>query len=356
MCDEEADSMPVSGSTVLIGENLALLLIQRLPFKAYFVLLSMSEITENCALWFSSFSSPLELVTLPAPTATQGSAVIHILSTLIIPYTNAVHSGKLPQLNLEPPFVSNPSAISRVHTLSSDSVKLKPGDFVFVDSTIRARDDPDIIVMQGHHGGDGEKGHRKLMREWRDGSLQQFQKVPLENCYALNEDRLIQDLKYTPAEIIAISVYLVAAGAIMEAADVKIGETIVIGPAGGSFGGAAVEVALALGANVIALGRNKQKLENMKQALGNPDRLRIVTMTGNVTYDAAVIKKTIPGGSGAEIYNDWTPGEISEPLYLAAALQAIKEGGRVVMSGGASGNVTFLYLTLLHKNLKIIGK
>jgi NADPH:quinone reductase-like Zn-dependent oxidoreductase len=193
------------------------------------------------------------------------------------------------------------------------------------------------------------------MHEWRDGSLQQFQKVPLENCFLLNEQRLLGELKYTPADLILLSVYMVASGAIIEAADIKAGETIAIGPSGGSFGGAAVEVALALGANVIALGRNKHKLEAMKLALGNPDRLQYAVMTGDIERDAAAIRDLAPE-DGVDVYNDWTPGEFATPLYLSAASHALKGGGRVVMSGGAGGDLVFPHRVMLHKNLKVIGK
>jgi NADPH:quinone reductase-like Zn-dependent oxidoreductase len=315
----------------------------------------MDEQLENRALWLSSFSSPPEVVCLPVPTVTQGSAVIRVEASFLTPYTDAVHSGKIAALNLKPPFVPNPGAIGRVHAVGSDSVKLKHGDLVFVDSTVRARDDPKVIIMQGHHGGDDTEMHRKLMHEWRDGSLQQFQKVPLENCFLLNEQRLLGELKYNPADLTLLVVYMVAAGAIIEAANIKAGETIAIGPSGGSFGGAAVELTLALGANVIALGRNKHKLEAMKLALGSPDRLQYAVMTGDFESDAAAIKALAPE-TGIDVYNDWTPSEFATPLYLSAASHALKGNGKVVMSGGAHGDIVFPHLAMLHKNLNMMGK
>jgi NADPH:quinone reductase-like Zn-dependent oxidoreductase len=272
------------------------------------------------------------------------------------PYTNAVHSGKLAAaLHHEPPFVPNPGAIGRIHAVGRDSVKLKPGDLVHVDPTVRARDDPKVMVMQGYHGGDDTEVHKKLMHEWGDGSLQQFQKVPLENCFLLNEQRLLGELAYSPADLSLLVVYIVAAGAIIEAADIKAGETIVIGPSSGSFGGAAVEVALALGANVIAVGRNKQKLEDMKLALRSLDRLQHVVMTGYVESDIVAIKKVAPEDS-VDVYNDWTPAKFATLLYLLAAPHALKSGGRLVLSGGAGGDLVLPHLVLVYKSLQIIGQ
>jgi D-arabinose 1-dehydrogenase-like Zn-dependent alcohol dehydrogenase len=226
---------------------------------------------------------------------------------------------------------------------------------VFVDCTIRARDDPSVIILQGHLRGDDQKSHRILWEQWRDGALQQFYKVPMENVFPLDEDRLLGELKYTPAELPTLVLYLVAAGALIDVAKVKTGETVVIGPSGGAFGGSAVELALTLGANVIALGRNKEKLAAMKDALGNPTRLQYVVMTGNEAKDGAAIKEATPKGQGFDVYNDWTPGGSPKPLYLPAIVHGIKVGGRMIMSGSSDGNVVFPYSDMLHKNLSLMG-
>lgn len=177
----------------------------------------------------------------------------------------------------------------------------------------------------------------------------------MENCFLLNEQRLLSNLKYTPPDLTVMPMYMAAAGAIVEAADIKPGETIAIGPSGGSFGGATVEVALALGAKVIALGRNKHKLEAMKIALGNPDRLQYAVMSGDVDRDAATIKALAPE-DGIDVYNDWTPGGTVTPLYLSAVKHAIEKGGRIVLSGGATGDVVFPHNLIVFNDLKIIGK
>jgi hypothetical protein len=50
----------------------------------------MDEQLENRALWLSSFSSPPEVVSLPVPPVTQGSAVIRVEASFLTPYTDAV--------------------------------------------------------------------------------------------------------------------------------------------------------------------------------------------------------------------------------------------------------------------------
>ncbi|TQN66736.1 Prostaglandin reductase 1 [Colletotrichum shisoi] len=283
----------------------------------------------NRALWLSSYSEPLRIVDLPVPEAPTGTAVVKILATGIVPYTHLCHTGKLPQMNVHPPFVPNLNAIGRVHAVGPDAV-------VYVDATTRGRDDPiNVMVMIGHLGGAGDAG-QKLMGEWRDGSLQKYQKVPLENVYLLNEQRLTGELGYGPAELSTIAHYSVVGGALLEAADVKVAETVVVGPSGGSFGGLAMEVALTVGCNVVALGRSEAKLAAMREKLGGNARLRTVVMTGDEDADAAAILAAKPYGAGADVYNDWTPGGLKNPPYLGAALRKLKRKGRVVLSGGAS--------------------
>ncbi|TDZ25970.1 Alcohol dehydrogenase 1 [Colletotrichum orbiculare MAFF 240422] len=307
----------------------------------------------NRALWLASYKEPAKVIDLPIPEAPTGTVVVKILASPIVPYTHLVHAGKFEQMNMPCPYVPNPNAVGRVHAVGPDAVKVKKGDLVYVDATTRGRDDAGKMIMIGHIGGHGEEG-KKLTQEWRDGSLQQYQKVPLENVYLLDEKRLSEH-GYDPAALQSIAHYSVAAGALLEAADVKVAETVVIGPSGGSFGGLAVEVALTAGANVIALGRSESKLAAMREKIGHP-RLKTVVMTGNDDTDAANILAATPNGAGAEIYNDWTPGELKNPPYLNAALRVLKREGRIILSGGASETLTIPYASFGIRNLKLQGK
>lgn len=310
----------------------------------------------NKAIWLSSYEEPPSLVKLPIPQATAGAVVIRVLATAIVPYTHLVHSGKLPQLNMNLPLVPNPNAVGRIFAVGPDAVNVKVGDLVYTDATVRARDDPSVVIMSGHHGGEGASGQKLMQGEWRDGSLQQFQKVPLENVYRLEENKLVHGLGYSPSILQSIAHYSVAGGAIIEAADVKVAETVVIGPSSGSFGDLAVELALLLGANVIALGRSESKLVAMKEKLNNHPRLHYVVMTGDVALDMEAILRTTPNGAGADVYNDWTPGEVASPPFLPAAARAMKRKGRLVLSGGSPGSLDIPYAFIVHKDLQVKGK
>lgn len=315
----------------------------------------MSSEGVNRALWLSSYSKPLEILDFPIPESVTGTVVVKILATPIVPYAHLLHTGQIPHMNVQPPYVPNACAIGRVHAVGPDAVLVKAGDLVYVDSTARARDDPaNVMIMIGHLGGTSNAG-QKLMKVWRDGSLQQYQKVPLENIYPLDEQRLLGEMSYDPAELLSITHYSVAAGALLEAADLKTADTVIVGPSGGNFGGLAVEIALTIGCDVVALGRNAGKLVEMQKKLNNP-RLKTVVMTGDNATDTAAILAATPKGAGADVYNDWSPGELKNPPFLNAALGAMKPEGRVILSGGASETLTIPYAELVLKNLKLQGK
>ncbi|TDZ36002.1 Alcohol dehydrogenase 1 [Colletotrichum spinosum] len=316
----------------------------------------MGSATTNYALKLTAFGAPLTKIELPIPEATTGTVVTRVLAAPVVPYTHLAHAGLLPQLGLEPPLIPNSAGIGRVHAVGPDAVRLKPGDLVYVKAQVQARDDPNTKIVIGHIGADNPRARKLMQGEWKDGAFQQYQKVPLENCYALDENRLCKELGYTPAVLQSLTMYAISAGAVIEGADIKASETIIIGPSGGTFGGLAVEIALAIGANVIALGRNEEKLAAMQKKINNP-RLQYVIMTGDEEADMKAILDKTPDGEGAEVYNDWTPGELPQPLYLGAASRVLKLGGRVVLSGGTMGGLGAInYAEAVFKDLHIIAK
>lgn len=310
----------------------------------------------NRALWLSSFDKPLELVNLPVPTATPGSAVIKVLNTVLFPYAEGIHTGRLTVYNLHLPLVPHPSAVGRIHAVGPDAVTAKPGDLVFVPAPVSARDDPEVSIIQGHHGGEGPRGRALMQGEWRDGALQQYQKVPLENIFVLDEGRLCGQLGYTPADLHEVSFYGMAAGSLCEAAGLRAGETVLIGPATGTYGGITSDMALALGANVIAIGRNGKLLDGLARKLGHHERFSYVVMTGDDAADAAAIMKASPQGRGVEVYNDWAPAAVEGSPFFSAAIRTVRPEGRVVLSGAPSGHINVPYTLVMHKNIRVIGK
>lgn len=92
--------------------------------------------------------------------------MVQVLTAGVISYIRDIYNGKR-NYPFPTPLVAGTSAIGRVVAVGPDAVKLKPGDLVFVDCTIRARDSDDIFLAAISQGF-GE-GSAKLMRDvWRD--------------------------------------------------------------------------------------------------------------------------------------------------------------------------------------------
>lgn len=309
---------------------------------------------KNRGYWLSSFSEPGKVIDLPTPQAGPGSVVVQVVATLILPYIAKVHRGEIPQLNLALPLVPNANCVGRVLDVGPDAARVRPGDWVWVDGTVHARDDPLVKIVQGHHGGEGPGGKVLMQGEWRDGSMQKVMRAPLESCHLINVEYLFGREGHAPEELTPIILYNIAGGAIFETARVQVGETVVIGPATGSFGGAAVELALLSGARVIMLGRSEGTLKTMRERLGSPEKLQYVAMSGEAEADAQAIRRLAPGG--VDVFNDWTPGWFERPLYLDAALGALNPWARIVLSGAPYGKVEIPYARALHLNWRVLAR
>jgi NADPH:quinone reductase-like Zn-dependent oxidoreductase len=218
------------------------------------------------ALVLHARDKPLVLEDVPRPVASTGDAIVRILAADIVPYMGDVISNKRPY-PLTVPMTPGNTATARIHEVGPDSVALRPGQLVFCDITIRARDNPSVSILYGIHGG-GYPAAQKLMDGiWRNATYAEYTRFPLENLYPLNEDLLLGKLGYSINDLCLLPVCLVPFGGLCEV-DVKPGEIVIVGLATGRYGGAAVNVALAMGAVVVAVGRNKAALEKLEMIHG----------------------------------------------------------------------------------------
>src|ERR1700749_3517334 len=81
--------------------------------------------------------------------------------------------------------VPGTAAIGRVRTTGPDGTRLKPGNWVACDITVRSRDDartPDIVLQGWSARGEGG---RRLMRHFRDGAFASQMMIPTENAIPL---------------------------------------------------------------------------------------------------------------------------------------------------------------------------
>ena len=307
------------------------------------------------ALVVKSTSEPPTIEQVPTPTPTTGTAVVAIHAANVISYTRDIYNGKR-NYPYPMPLIPGSSAIGRVAALGPDATKLKPGDLVFMDITIRSRDDPsDVFLSAIHHG--FTAGSQHLMENiYRDGAYAEYCLMPIENLILMDEKRLLGDpsqggLGYKIEELAYVSSLLVPYGGLKDI-NLQAGQTVIVAPATGPFGGAAVLVALAMGARVIAMGRNKTSLANLKSKVPHPERVETVPITGDMAADCEALKKF----GSIQAYYDIGPPEAHASTHIKSCILALSHGGRVSLMGGYGGDVAIPHSAIMHKNLRLYGK
>lgn len=263
-----------------------------------------------------TFNTPLQVETRPTPKAVQGSVVVKVLATYVLPYLKSVFEGKLPY-NITFPIVPCASCIARVHEVGPDATALSPGQLVLCDMTIRARDQPANVVLQGLHGGSTPS----LMAQWADGSFAEYAVFPLENVFTLNEGLLFGEMGYDVEDLCMIPICNVPFGG-LATLDVKPGEMVIVCPATGKFGGAAVATALAMGARVIAAGRNAKTLEALAGPYQTTGRIKTAVLSGDAEKDTKVLTE-MAGNVGADCYVDFSMSSfLISPITTRQALNS----------------------------------
>lgn len=175
-----------------------------------------------------------------------------------------------------------------------------------------------------------------------------YAKVPLENCHPLNENALCGKFGYEVEQLQALSRFSVPYGGLNDIR-VKPGETVVIAPATGDFGGAAVRVALAMGARVIAMGRSASKLATLA---ATHERIETVPITGDWQADLKALKDF----GTIDAYFDISPAEAAGSTHMKSAIYALKTGGRVALMGGLNTDIAIPHQLFMHRDLMMKGR
>ncbi len=170
---------------------------------------------------------------------------------------------------------------------------------------------------------------------------------------ALDHGKLIKMPDAMPFETGAafLFTYSTSYHALVQRAQVKPGETVLVLGAAGGVGLAAVEIATALGARVIAAASSPAKVELAKKHGAQEGVVypKAVTNKEEARKLSGLLKQA-SGGEGVDIVYDAVGGGYSEP-----ALRALKWNGRYLVVGFPAGIPLIpLNLTLL-KGCSIIG-
>ncbi|TPX09880.1 uncharacterized protein E0L32_008902 [Thyridium curvatum] len=289
------------------------------------------------ALLLNSTRDPYDIAVVqrPTPKAGPGSAVLRVLAVGVLTYAGKVYSGRKPY-PYPTPLVPGLTSIGRVSAVGPDATVLKPGQLVFFDCFINGRDSPEARCLSGLSAGMNAASNVLLEGEWRDSTFAEYAKVPLENCHLLNEARLCGSpadggLGYT-IEDLAFLFYISVPFGGLRSVNVQAGEKVIVTPATGAYGSAAVLAALAMGAQVIAMGRDAAKLEKIK-AYGPKGRIRTVLNTGDMDADIKELTRDGP----ADVFFDISPGKAFTSTHFRSCIHSLRLGGRVSMMGVHDG-------------------
>lgn len=306
------------------------------------------------ALVCTSVGQPLTVQTIPTPDALPGSVVVRVLASSIEPGTSRILTGELHGLVIPTPYVPGARAIGRVAAVGPDTTSLQVGQLVMLEPHIRGRDNPDVQILWGTGVFGANPMAKKLMEDsWRNGLYAEYARAPLENCYALNEKVLLGSpaeggLGYSIADLTCLSRQLVAYGG-LRGIDLKAGETVIVAPATGAYSGAAVQVASAMGARVIAVGRNLNTLHKIAAANA---RVNIVQLKGNFEEDLASLQQFGP----VDAYIDISPAAANDSTHVRSCLMALKQYGRASLMGVIQKDIAVPYVMAVLNNLTIRGQ
>jgi D-arabinose 1-dehydrogenase-like Zn-dependent alcohol dehydrogenase len=302
------------------------------------------------AILCHNYGQPPKLETLPMPEAIPGSAIVKILATPCQSTQKNLLLSSNPHFTNPRPFIPGVSAVGRVAAVGSDAASLKIGQLVLLEPFVRGRDDGDAQILKGLFGGLSPAAQKLSENLWRNGNWAEYARVPLENCHALDEKVLLGkieegNLGYDVAELPYLATQLVAYGG-FRSINLQAGETVVITPATGGFSGAAVEVASAMGARVIAVGRNAGTLQRLAE---NIPKVHPVQLTGDTEEDVRLLTQFGP----IDAFMDFTPGRLPTPVHLKTCMSALRPYGRGVLMGFAHGDLSVNYGQMIMKNLTL---
>ncbi|ANN15925.1 alcohol dehydrogenase [Amycolatopsis orientalis] len=301
------------------------------------------------AATLTAFGSPLTVHDVPDPRTGTGEVLVEVLATYVPPYAAEVFSGER-RYPLEPPVIPGVGGIGRVVNVGPDATKLKKGDLVWCDSTVRARDDaltPDVTLQGWSSRGEGGA---KLARYLHDGPFAELMRVPTENVYPLPAGTAAD-----PARWSALSVHTIPYGGLL-AGQLAAGETVLISGATGNLGSSAVAVAIAMGAgHVVVPGRNRAVLDLLADRFG--PRVTPIELSGDEDTDRSAMAAATDGP--IDMVLDLLPPQAPSSVTRAAAM-TVREYGRVVLMGGVGmlggADLALPYPWLMRNSVTVRGQ
>ena len=299
--------------------------------------------------WRLHAHNDLRFDTVETPAPAPDGVVVRIEAAMVLSYMGKVLSGAVPYGLPPMPFVPGTNAIARVVAAGETVSHVRAGDRVFLSPHLRA-DVPDpeppqiLIGLTGMAPTEAALG---LQARWRDGVFAESAHWPAACVTPLSglDDR--------PAtELIGLAKLIVPYGG-LQRSGLKGGQTVIINGASGYFGSGAVMLAVAMGAGrVVAVGRKREALERLNEAVGS--RVIPAVVAGDdPAKDVATIRHAACGG--ADVALDLL-GQASSTTTTLATLRALKRGGRLVLMGSAAAPLELSFGEMLANDWEVVGQ
>jgi alcohol dehydrogenase len=298
--------------------------------------------------WRLHAHNDLRFDDVETPQPAPDGVLVRVEAGMVLSYMGRVLSGQVPYSLPPMPFVPGTNAIARVIAVGANVGHVRTGDRVFLSPHLRGdvpdSDPPQILI--GLTTTVTTPAALAMQARWRDGVFTEIAHWPAACVTALF------DMDDKPAaELIALAKLIVPFGGIQRT-NLRGGETILINGATGYFGSGAVMLAAAMGAGrVVAIGRKREALENLRDVFG--PRVIPAVVTGDAEKDLAVIRNA--AGGRADVALDLLGAAKSTSTTLSC-LRALKRGGRLVLMGSAEVPLELSFREMLANDWEVVGQ
>lgn len=274
----------------------------------------------------------LEYTDFPTPQPKEDEGLVRIRAAALNRMDVMVRNG-WPGLKLELPHINGADGAGEIAALGNEVQGLKIGDPVVINSNLGCGNCEFCLT-----GKDNLCRNWHLLGETIRGTYAEYVPIPARQLY-----KLPHGFDYHAAAASAL-VYLTAWHSLVKRGNVQKDETVLIVGAGGGVNTASVQIAKYIGARVVVVGSDAQKLE--KAAAIGADIL--VDRSKEADWSKSVFLATEKRGVNVVVDNVGTT--------FMQSLRSLRKGGRLLTVGNSGApKFEFDNRYMFAKHLSIIG-
>jgi alcohol dehydrogenase len=298
--------------------------------------------------WRLHAHNDLRFEDVATPDPAPDGVLVRIEAGMVLSYMGRVLSGQVPYSLPPLPFVPGTNALGRVIATGANVGHVQAGDRVFLSPHLRGdvpdSDPPQILI--GLTATVTTPAALAMQARWRDGVFAEIAHWPAACVTPLFN---MDDKPAT--ELIGLAKLIVPFGG-LQRSGLAGGETILINGATGYFGSGAVMLAASRGAGrVVAVGRKREALENLREVFGS--RVIPAVVTGDAENDLDIIRKA--AGGRADVALDLL-GSAKSTSTTLSCLRTLKRGGRLVLMGSADVPLELSFREMLANDWEVVGQ